>query len=199
MNRREALRRVALLTGAAVSMPLAAALLQGCESGASTAAEGLKYMTQLQFDVLNELAERIMPKTDTPGAKDAGVANFIDTMLAEYYTEEEAKGFITGLDAFEEDCKAANGKSFTEMSDEDRDAHLTKVEDAAHKIKEKATEDDKEIFWFTAKQGILAAFFISEVGATKVLQHKAIPGPFKGCVPLAEAGEGKTWASDWGL
>ncbi|NJN78154.1 MAG: gluconate 2-dehydrogenase subunit 3 family protein [Saprospiraceae bacterium] len=158
MNRREALRRVALLTGAAVSMPLAAAILQGCESETgSETGEGLKYLTQKQFDVLNEFAERIIPKTDTPGAKDAGVANFIDKMLGEFYPAEDSKKFANGIDVFEADCEKTNGKSFTEMADNDRDAYLTTIEDKAFKDRDAGTATN-DIFWFTAKQGVLSAF-----------------------------------------
>lgn len=214
MNRREALRRVAILTGAAISMPLAGAILQGCESGANTGvAEGLKYMTQVQYDVFNELAGRIIPKTETPGAKEAGVTDFVDTMLAEFYSEKESKEYVGMIDEFEKTCKAENGQSFTKMTDEERDIYLEKVEAAAHQERDlrfekqqtqgsktlvtEAEEQPKPIFWFTAKQAILSAFFISEVGKTQVQQHITNPGPFQGCVPLADAGEGRAWASDW--
>jgi hypothetical protein len=196
MNRREALRRVALLTGAAISAPLAAAILQGCESGTPSIGEGLKYMTQYQFDIFDEIAERIMPKTDTPGAKDAGVTNFIDAMLGEFYSAEESKKYVEAIDAFEETCQSANGKSFIEMTDEERDIYLTEVENQAYEDRKKA-ESAEGIFWFTAKQATLSAFFLSEAGATEVLQHVAVPGVFQGCVPLAEAGDGRTWVSDF--
>ncbi|MFK7949105.1 MAG: gluconate 2-dehydrogenase subunit 3 family protein [Saprospiraceae bacterium] len=196
MDRRDALRRVALLTGAAISAPFAAAFLQSCESGATSVGEDLQFFTQNQFDVLNEIAERIMPKTDTPGAKDVKVVNLIDGIIADYYSDEDAKGFAGQIDTFETDCKKANSKSFTEMSDEERDAYLTKVEAAAHKTKDDGTDSDK-IFWFNAKQGVLSTFFMTEEGCTQVLQHKAIPGPFQGCVAMEEAGEGRAWASEW--
>jgi gluconate 2-dehydrogenase gamma chain len=192
MNRREALRRVALLTGAAVSMPLATAILQGCQSEPSR--EGLKYLSAKQYDVFNELAERIIPKTDTPGAKDVGVTDFIDTMLAEFYPEAEAKKYVKMIDEFEAACEKANGKSFLDMKDDERDTYLKKVEAEAHKALEGGKNGD-ELFWFTAKQGVLSAFFITEAGARQVLQYKDIPGPFQGCVPLKDAGEGRTWAS----
>lgn len=197
MDRRDALRRVALLTGAAISAPFAAAFLQSCESEAgSVEGSDLHFLKQQQFDILNELAERIIPKTDTPGAKEAGVVKRLDLILALYYTEKEAKEFVTQLDAFEADCKKVHNKSFIEISDEERDTYLTTVEDAAYKAKESGKES-KEIFWFNIKQGVLTTFFMTEAGMTQVLQHKAIPGPFQGCVPMAEAGEGKTWASEW--
>jgi hypothetical protein len=198
MDRREALRQVALLTGAAISMPFAAAILQGCESGAGSAVSGgLKYMTQKQFDVFNEVAERIMPKTDTPGAKDAGVTNFIDTMLSEFYPAAESKKYAAAIDDFDKSCEAANGKSFTEMTDDARDAYLKTVEDKAYKDAASG-KDTKDIFWFAAKQGTLMAFFFSKPGTTQVLQHVAVPGSYQGCVPLSEAGRGVTWASENG-
>jgi hypothetical protein len=46
-----------------------------------------------------------------------------------------------------------------------------------------------------AKELTLLGFFTSEPGATQVLQYIAVPGSYKGCVPLAEAGNGKTWAT----
>lgn len=196
MERREALKRVALLTGAAISAPFATAFLQSCETSVEGTGDGLKFFSQHQFDILNELAERIMPKTETPGAKDAKVANLIDGIIADYYSEEDAKGFAAQIDAFDADCKAENGKSFTEMTDEERDTYLKKVEDKAYAAKENGTKSS-EIFWFNAKNSVLSTFFMTEAGMTQVLQHKAIPGPYQGCVPLTEAGEGRNWANDW--
>lgn len=195
MDRRDALKRVALLTGAAISAPFATAFLQSCETETGTS-EGLRFFTQHQFDVFNELAERIMPKTDTPGAKDAKVANLLDGIVADYYSDKDAKGFAAQIDGFDADCKAENGKSFTEMNDEERDSYLKIVEDKAHKARENGT-NSSEIFWFNAKNSVLSVFFMTEAGMTQVLQHKAIPGPFQGCVPLSEAGEGRSWANDW--
>ncbi len=196
MDRRDALRRVALLTGAAISAPFATAFLQSCETEASSVSEGLQFFTPQQFDVFNELAERIMPKTDTPGAKDAKVANLIDEIIANYYSKEDAKNFAAQVDAFEADCNTANGKSFTKMTDEERDNYLTTVEEAAYKARESGT-NSQEIFWFNAKNSVLSTFFMTEAGCTQVLQHVAVPGPFQGCVPMTDAGEGRTWANEW--
>ena len=42
----------------------------------------------------------------------------------------------------------------------------------------------------------LLGYFLSKPGATQVLQYNPMPGPFKGCVPLKEAGNGKTFATE---
>jgi hypothetical protein len=39
----------------------------------------------------------------------------------------------------------------------------------------------------------MLGFFTSEPGATQVLQYEAVPGAYKGCVPLSEVG--RTWAT----
>jgi hypothetical protein len=46
------------------------------------------------------------------------------------------------------------------------------------------------------KELTLLGFFTSEPGATQVLQYVPIPGSWHGCVPLSEAGNGKTWAGE---
>jgi hypothetical protein len=48
-------------------------------------------------------------------------------------------------------------------------------------------------FMMTIKELTLIGFFMSEPGMTQVLQHVPIPGKLLGCIPLSEAGNGKTW------
>jgi hypothetical protein len=43
------------------------------------------------------------------------------------------------------------------------------------------------------KELTMLGFFTSEPGATQVLQYEAVPGAYKGCVPLSEVG--RTWAT----
>ena len=50
-------------------------------------------------------------------------------------------------------------------------------------------------FLLSVKELTMLGFFTSEAGATQVLQYQAVPGAYKGCVPVSEAGNGKTWAT----
>ena len=45
------------------------------------------------------------------------------------------------------------------------------------------------------KELTLLGFFTSEPGATQVLQYEPVPGAYHGCIPIAEAGNGKQWAT----
>jgi gluconate 2-dehydrogenase gamma chain len=49
-------------------------------------------------------------------------------------------------------------------------------------------------FILTMKELTLLGYFTSEVGATQILQYLPVPGRQQGCIPLHEAGNGKTWA-----
>jgi gluconate 2-dehydrogenase gamma chain len=198
MNRREVLQRSAAVLGYTLTGPVLAGLMQGCK-----AKPELGYKPQLfnedQAFLVAELAEVIIPKTDTPGAKDAGVPAFIDGMVYEVYPADARENFMKGLAAFNEEAKKEYGDNFAECTIEQKNefvkkqhealAGKTDASDAWYKSGNKAAKP----FIVEMKELTLVGFFTSEPGATQTLQYNQVPGPFKGCVPLAEVG--KTWAT----
>ncbi|MCU0369146.1 MAG: gluconate 2-dehydrogenase subunit 3 family protein [Cyclobacteriaceae bacterium] len=193
IDRREALKKTALLMGAAVSASALTGILQGCKATPELLYTPV-FFTPDQARIVTEVAEIIIPKTDTPGAKDAGVPGFIDTMLKDCYKKEDQDRFLAGLTAFEEEAKKAYGDSFIYCTPEQQVEFVKKTHEAA--LKEmKENKEAKRPFILMAKELTLLGFFTSEPGATQVLQYIAVPGAYKGCVPLAEAGNGKTWAT----
>ena len=193
IDRREALRKTALLMGAAVSASALTGILQGCKA-APELTYTPQFFTEDQARIIAEVAEIIIPKTDTPGAKDAGVPGFIDLMLKDCYNKEDQDRFIAGLTAFDEEAKKTYGDSFIYCKPEQQVELVTKVHAAALK-ETKENKEAKRPFILMAKELTLLGFFTSEPGATQVLQYVAVPGSYKGCIPLAEAGNGKTWAT----
>lgn len=193
INRREALRKTALMMGAAISASAFAGLMQGCKTTPE-----LTYVPQFfsedQGRLVMEVAEIIIPKTDTPGAKDVGVPGFIDTMLKECYKKEDQDRFLAGLTAFDEEAKKAYADSFIYCKPEQQVELVKKTHDAAI-AESKTNKEAKRPFILMAKELTLLGFFTSEPGATQVLQYEAVPGSYKGCLPLSEAGNGKTWAT----
>jgi gluconate 2-dehydrogenase gamma chain len=191
MDRREALRKTALMMGAAISASAFAGLMQGCKTTPE-----LTYVPQFfsedQGRLVMEVAEIIIPKTDTPGAKDVGVPGFIDTMLKDCYKKEDQDRFLEGLAAFDEDAKKAYGDSFIYCKPEQQMELVKKTHDAAV-AEAKENREAKRPFILMTKELTLLGFFTSEPGATQVLQYEAVPGAYHGCVPLAQVG--KTWAT----
>jgi len=193
IDRREALRKTALLMGAAVSASALTGILQGCKTTPELAYTP-QFFTEDQARIISEVVEIIIPKTDTPGAKDVGVPGFVDLMLKDCYNKEDQDRFLAGLTAFDEEAKKAYGDSFIYCKPEQQVELVTKVH-AAALAESKTNKEAKRPFILMAKELTLLGFFTSEPGATQVLQYIAVPGSYKGCIPLAEAGNGKTWAT----
>ncbi len=213
MNRRDAMQRVAFLMGGALSAPTMIAMLEGCKSSpASEAASSFSFSADYKT-LVAEIAEIIIPKTATPGAKDAGVGPFIEMMLKDCYTATQQNHFAKGLDALEEASKKANGgkkflestpaqqtallKSFEAMSNEEAKKNETakKVVDAetglAKETKAKA-EAPPTPFFKIMKELTLLGYFTSEVGAKQALVHVDVPGKYVGCVKMTPGQ--KAWA-----
>jgi hypothetical protein len=193
IDRREALKKTALLMGAAVSASALSGILQGCKATPELLYTPV-FFTPDQARIVTEVAEIIIPKTDTPGAKDAGVPGFIDTMLKDCYKKEDQDRFIAGLTAFDEEAKKAYGDGFIYCKPEQQ-VELVKKTHSAALQEMKDNKEAKRPFILMAKELTLLGFFTSEPGATQVLQYVAVPGKYHGCVPLSEAGNGKTWAT----
>ena len=127
IDRRSALRRLSAVLGGVATAPLASGLLSGCRtpSGGDLAAYEFRALDDGQRDLLSALVDQILPATDTPGAAEAGVPQFVDTMLADWYAPDERDRFLAGLDAVD---RRANG-SFLDLDDEAR-ATLVSTMDA---------------------------------------------------------------------
>lgn len=200
MNRREAIQKTALALGYAITGPALIGIMKGCK-----ATPDLTYTPQFfthdQALIVAELAEIILPKTITPGAKDAGVPAFIDSMLKEVYPQADQERFVKGLTDFDADAQKTYGDSFVSCTKEDQVALVKKYHDEA----QSQSTGSASIGWWRAGSGggkpfilevkelTILGFFTSEPGATQVLQYNMVPGTFKGCVPLSEVG--KAWAT----
>jgi hypothetical protein len=229
MNRRELLQRVAILMGGAVSAPAVLAVLNGCSRRPATSAPIV--LDDAQRAIIAELAEIIIPRTDTPGAKDVGVPQFIEAMLRDALSTEDQQSFVSGLEDFDAAAQRAQGKPFLQLSPEQRATFAQSVHDSAvaavqerrqrrrgwQKLEQQGTvpvgqlrsikkqlttllssrESAKQSvrpFILTMKELTLLGFFTSAVGSTQILQYLPVPGRLQACIPLSEAGNGKTWA-----
>ena len=191
MNRREAIQRTAMVLGYAVSAPALAGILNGCKTAPELTYTPV-FFTYDQASLISEVAEIILPKTDTPGAKDVGVPGFIDQMLKEVYPLKDQDRFMKGLAEFEEDSKKTYGDRFALCEPEQQLELVKKYHDAAIAGVKDTSITDRPFILMT-KELTMLGFFTSEPGATQVLQYAPVPGAYHGCLPLAEVG--KTWAT----
>ena len=131
LTRREALKRAALALGGVLSAPTLTAVLAASERGDELLG-GAPVLSAAQRRLVLDMAERIIPTTDTPGARAARVDGFIEIMLAEYYPEEERKRFLAGLRRVEERSRRAFGKSFAQLATKQQTAVVEALNRAAY-------------------------------------------------------------------
>ncbi len=204
MNRREVIQRVAMLMGGAISAPAVLAVLNGCSPKPGAGWQPL-FLSKEEGAMVEAVAELIMPRTDTPGAREVGVPAFIDVILKDAYPSDEQARFISGLKDFDAEAQRVHGKPFLELPQAQRVSYLQRVHDeaaAAEKVeadKDVPAGERKRPFVLMMKELTLLGFFTSQAGATQVLQYVAVPGGFQACIPIAEAGNGKQWATEASL
>ena len=195
MNRREAIQRTAMVLGYAVSAPALMAIVNGCKATPELNYKPV-FFTEDQARLVGELAEILLPKTDTPGAKDVGVPSFIDLVLKDCYQQKDKDRYLAGLQSFDEEAKKNFGDLFIDLDPEKQKQHVKTIHDQAVEADRKGEfKKEGRPFILMTKELTLLGYFTSEVGATKVLQYEPVPGAYHGCLPLAEAGNGKTWAN----
>lgn len=187
MNRREALEQVALILGGTIIG--GAAFLEGCRSNDKTAK---MVLSDQQIAFLDEVADTIIPSTDTPGAKAAKVGSFMSVMVNDCYKPEEQKIFLEGLSTIDKLAKTDHGKDFVSLTPALRTKLLSKINTELKQYNEKKTEKDPAHYFAMLKQLTLLGYFTSEIGATQALRYIAVPGKYEGCVPYKKGD--KAWA-----
>ena len=75
-------------------------------------AEGL---TPAQRALVSGIADTILPRSDTPSATDVGVTEWVDLIVAEYYSADVRTPFVQGLDAIDAQVRASRGRAFSEL------------------------------------------------------------------------------------
>ncbi len=200
MERREAVKYISILLGGAVVG--ADAFLSGCKTKSSSTTD----WTAEDVAYLNEIGETILPRTSTPGAKDANVGQFMTVMVNDCYVEADQKAFREGLDKLNDASDKKFGKNFMSITPQQRTELLTALDKEAKEYQKKvgefnAGESKKEKdenakgnknyvkqhmapHYFTMmKQLTLLGFFTSKPGMTQAVRYMPVPGKYEGCVP----------------
>ncbi len=195
LDRRTALRQMSYLVGGAVATPTLLSILQSCEQTPPPLEWQSSFLSEDQARLVSELAEMIIPETDTPGANQAGVPFFVDTMLDQCLEAEAQQMFVEGLNRLNALSQNAHDQEFLKLKEDQKITVLTKLagEDYAP---EKETGYSRSpvanTFFKQMKQLTVLGYFTSELGATKALEYLQIPGGYDGCTTLTPGQ--KAWA-----
>lgn len=182
MNRRDLLKMIAAATGMAV---VAGDLLaQGLTVSDKVAVEAL--FSKADISLLDEVAETILPRTDTPGAKDSGAGAQMAAIISNCFDQSQRTLVKDGLLALQALCLHRFKQNFQALTAEQKHQILTELDTEVKTLLTKAQQNNvaPQPHYFTVlKQQSIFAFFTSKVGATEVLRHVAIPGRWDGDYP----------------
>ncbi|WMT89222.1 gluconate 2-dehydrogenase subunit 3 family protein [Pelagibacterium sp. H642] len=185
MNRRDLLKLITAATGMSLigGTIVTAQELFGPQSDTGRAfGEAGSALSDEEIAFLNEVAEVILPRTDTPGAKEADVATFMSAYVADVYSADERETFLTAVPEISARSQDQFGKDFLDLT---KDERLTLVSELDEEARAAASSDDPHYFTMV-KQLTLLGFFTSEVGATQALRYEAVPGGYDGCAVYEE-------------
>jgi hypothetical protein len=190
MNRRKAIFRLLILGGGT--------------AGVYGGIKGYHLLKQPELDkltvfqpLIDELAETIIPRTDTPGAKDAGVGLFITKMVKDCTGRRSQNNFINGLDELAAYTALYYGRPFQQCSQEDRNKILGHYESKGKrgngfvgKAKRYVLGDS---FFQTLKNYTVLGFCTSKAGVNEALSYDYVPGSYTGCTTISPGQ--KAWAT----
>ncbi|MBC8034699.1 MAG: gluconate 2-dehydrogenase subunit 3 family protein [Chitinophagaceae bacterium] len=188
MNRREAISAVGLLLGGTVIG--SDFFLSGCKTGGKK--ERQLAFTKDDIAYLDEIADTILPATDTPGAKAAGVGTFMTVMVNDCYEARDQKVFLDGMDKINELSSKKYRKEFLEATESQRLELLTELDKEQKEYTKNMKEEDIPHYFRLMKETALLGYFTSEIGSTKALRYLPIPGRYDGNVPYKKGD--RAWA-----
>lgn len=160
-----------------------AAILGGTITGAQVFLSGCTPRKEIVADVeksdiafLNEVAETILPATEeSGGAKDAGVGEFIQTMVTDCYDQEEAETLWSGITKINQEPERPFSSDFMSLDPEQKFELITEID--------KAALDSENHYFRMMKELTLWGYFSSEIGCTEALRFNPTPGRYEACIP----------------
>jgi hypothetical protein len=181
MQRRELIQLIAALTGCAF-------VGRDALWAAADSELPLPY-SDADVDFLDEVADTILPATDTPGARDAAVGAFMARYSAACYPPERIALLKSGIADIDAQMQIQQGKGFRKADEQAKISLLTQIDRQAKeqaRLADEKTRDDSPHYFTLMKQLTLYGFFTSEPGATRVARYRPVPGKYRGCIPYVK-------------
>ncbi len=195
-NRRDMLGGAALLA-LVLGVPLSTAHFSALSQDDAPSPE--------QRALLREVSQLVIPRTQTAGAGDVGVGDFVALALAHgleksrtplpadapagFQKYRRRDGSLNHLDWLEAELDRRAGGSYLKQPVTQRVAALTALDAEAY------APEVRDHPWRTLKAMNLTGYYTSEVGGAQELRFELVPGRFDPDVPLRP--EDRAFSSDW--
>lgn len=214
MDRRVALKNLGLSLGYVVATPTLISIVQSCKSEPGVVWTP-SFLTATEGDILIELVDLILPKTDTPSASEVNVHQFIDTFANDIFTADKKAFVKMSMESFVALALSKSGKTAAEdlttadlepvlaMSLNDAPEHAQAMWDKVNAYnealgKEEAATLDKDAAAFAFAHELrgltIWGYKSSEYVGEEVLAYLPVPGEYIGCEDTETLTQGKAWS-----
>jgi len=201
MKRRESLKMLTYSAGGIIATPTLMQLFSACKTQKDENWVP-KFLTSEERFVTSHLADLILPSSETMGALDVQVPQFIDLVLHEVSTKTVQEKFKKGATFFKSSFKKIFAKEILEGKKEDFSTLLNTYfkissEKQAHIFKllenDQVSGKNQELYFIYSyllflRRYTLFGYYTSEEVGTEILTYDPTPGFYNGCVPVEQAG-----------
>lgn len=150
---------------------------RACSASGSVAPRAL---SRDEYAIVTQASERIIPRTSTPGATDAGVADFIDVMLADWYNDVEVRRFKSGLAELDARSRIQLGRGFAGLTGPEQVALLETLDGEVSALRQSKTADADDHWFAMLKHLTVWGYYTSRPGIEQELKRELIPGRYDG-------------------
>ncbi|MEO7822428.1 MAG: gluconate 2-dehydrogenase subunit 3 family protein [Gemmatimonadaceae bacterium] len=184
-SRRDAVRALAGIAALPLFRTLSAEELVEVGRRAHTLAElrepgAPRALTAAEYAIVSQAAERVIPRTATPGATDARVAAFVDVMLADWYDSADRERFKAGLRELDDSARKLAGHGFVKMRPRQQ-VEMLETLDRELQIRRQAREAGADDHWFAMLKHLTVwGYYTSRPGITQELGVQLVAGRYDG-------------------
>ena len=182
MERREVVRLLGVIA-AVPFLPQTAGAAEGLARRVHQAMQAgtarFRTFTPEQQAAVSSLADAILPATDTPGALDVRVPEFIDHIVTEWATEPERLSLLAGLAEIDVLARQAGGNTVSALTPVQR-AELLRTFDG-----QRNASSGAGYAWAQVKSLTVFGYFTSEIVQRDVLRNQLIFAAFEPCAPAS--------------
>jgi hypothetical protein len=140
--------------------------------------------------VMEALAEVIIPETDTPGAAEAGVTEFVAALVDGWLDDDDRDRFLAGLDTVDPASRERFDHPFAECAPGEQAALVGDLDDELTRLREDPAADETHYFFHDVKRFTITAYFTSDVGLDAI-GYRTTFRTFEACAPLTPAEAGR--------
>lgn len=161
-----------------VSVPLVGCIFDA-EKEILAAVEKGQYFSASDMTLLMDVAEIMIPKTETPGATDAHVIPVLDGLMLTWAGTETKKQYNYVIQQIDALAKSSFGSNYTSLDKPTRTTLVTELDKSAFANK----DTDLSKSYRKLKQIIFHVYYTSEEANPDFM---LVPGTYRGCVTKAD-------------